>query len=323
MKRILTAILLLAAVAAWAQDKGDTLPALKFKIDVPQLQLQPFKPSLTTISPNIVAPPTFNYRPLETPTVGNNLSGLSDEMRALPEIHTARNPYYYPVTPRYNFVMDPYGRDWSASGVIARDGNAYITASGSYTTLPAMGTIGSATVGFTGVSNERFTISAGVSGMKYHIDRDAWNDFGVYGNASYMLNERLSLNVFGQYYLDPRFHSIGSMYYMQNAGYGGTLNIKMSDNFGLDLGAQRYYDAYAHRWRTLPIVAPVINIFGQPQSFDVGGLIYELIDNLIENHRNKRFSGGDYGPWPGGRAPAGRVTPVDVNRRAAGGTVGH
>ena len=315
-RRLMVAVVAMAAVtvAVGAQERPDTLAVPRFKLDVPTLQ--PLQPVVTFTAPNVVTPPTFNYRPLEMPKVSNNLRGLSDEVTMLPVFHgPASQPLR--VEPRYNFDRNPYSRDWSASGVIARYDNAYLGASGGYTTLPALGTVGSASLSFTGVyDDDRLTLTAGMSGMKYHMGRDAWNDYGFFGRASYRLSDGLSLNLFGQYYLDQRFHSVAAMGYMQDASYGGTLGIKLGDNVGLNLGAQRYYDTYSHRWRTLPVVAPVVNVFGQPMSFDVGGLIYEFVDALIHNNKKYDVMQGR-APRGGGPVP---VTPVDVNRRALGGS---
>ena len=125
---------------------------------------------------------------------------------------------------------------------------------------------------------DRFQVTAGVTGSKYHFDRSAWNDYGFFGNASFMINNNLSLNAFGQYHLNQQFHSVAAMPFLGTASYGGTLGWRATDYFSLDVGARRIYDPYTGKWRTLPIVQPTISLVGVPISFDAGPLLYQLID---------------------------------------------
>ena len=127
------------------------------------------------------------------------------------------------------------------------------------------------------------------------MGREAWNSYGVWGQASWKLSDVFTLNAFGQYYTNQQFHSVASMPFLQDTRYGGTLVIKMSDHFSLDVGAQRYYDVYTGRWRTVPIVAPTLNVMGQPISIDAGGLLYQILDAVLGKGRNyKNYN--DYSP---------------------------
>ena len=135
---------------------------------------------------------------------------------------------------------------------------------------------------------DRFQVTAGVTGSKYHFDRAAWNDYGVFGNASFRLNDRLSLNAFGQYYVNQQFHSVASMPFVGSSSYGGTLGWHASDNFSLDVGARRIFDPYTGQWRTLPVVQPTINLFGAPISFDAGPFIYQILDYMFGSGKNQQ-----------------------------------
>ncbi|MDY4901096.1 MAG: hypothetical protein SO194_09905, partial [Sodaliphilus sp.] len=108
----------------------------------------------------------------------------------------------------------------------------------------------------------------------------------------------------------------GGMGLMQNAVYGGTLGYKFSDSFSLAVGAQRYYDAYTHTWRTVPIVAPTFKIFGAPLTVDVGGLIYNIVEALIYNSRD---SHSGYAMPSGG--PSVNPASQFKSRRAQGGDI--
>ena len=151
-----------------------------------------------------------------------------------------------------------------------------------------MGNMANASVALTMPMGDRLAITAGVSGSKYHFDNRVWNDYGVFGNASLRLTDRLSLNAFGQYYVNQRFHSVASMSLLASSSYGGTLGWKASEKFSLDVGARRIYDPYTGRWRTLPVVQPTFNLFGAPISFDAGPLIYQLLDGLLHGGKKKQ-----------------------------------
>jgi hypothetical protein len=309
MNKIITVAL--ATSFAITAMGGDNVTSLNLKLgneyQTPKLNL----PHASFINPNFNISPTINnYKLTEPLKLDFKISNLADSLTATPSMTASYKPL--PSRPQYNFEMDPYSRDWSASGVITKVGDSYLIGSGGYTTYPGLGTIGMGSLGLTQTIDEKLTVTAGLTGTKYHMGRDAWNDYGIYGNASYRLNDRLSINAFGQYYLNQRYSSIAAMSYMQNSVYGGSLDIKISDNFGLDLGAQRYYDVYAHKWRTMPIIAPNFKLFGQPMSFDVGGLVYELLNAIIDKAHNHDY----YGPvnvGASGYAPS--HSPIGVRTR--------
>ena len=190
--------------------------------------------------------------------------------------------------PRFSYDTSPYSRDWSSSGVITRVGGGFLTGAGSHMTYPGMGDMASASVAMTMPMGERLQVTAGITGSKYHFDHNAWNDYGVFGNASFRINDRLSLNAFGQYYVNQRFHSVAAMPFLGSSSYGGTLGWKASDNFSLDVGARRIYDPYTGRWRTLPVVQPTFNLLGAPISFDAGPWIYQLLDGLLNGGKKSQ-----------------------------------
>ena len=194
--------------------------------------------------------------------------------------------------PHFSYDIGPNSRDWAAGGVITRVGNGYLTGAGSHVTYPGMGNMASASVALSMPMGDRLTITTGITGSKYHFDNSAWNDYGVFGNASFRLNDRLSLNAFGQYYVNQQFHSVATMPFLGSSSYGGTLGWKASDNFSLDVGARRIYDPYTRQWRTLPVVQPTLNLFGAPISFDAGPLVYQLLDHLFGG-KNKNRDWGD------------------------------
>ena len=260
---------------------------IKLKFDQSKISPQFTMPELPAITPATNIKPTFNAN-LPTATdlhLDFNTDRLSDSLAIYQQDWNGNRQT---PLPRFSYDTSPYSRDWSSGGVIARMGGGYLMGSGSHTTYLGMGNTANASVAFTMPVGERFQVTAGLTGSKYHFDRTAWNDYGVFGNASFRLNDRLSLNAFGQYYFNQKFHSVAVMPFLGSSSYGGTLGWRASDNFSLDVGARRIYDPYTGRWLTMPIVQPTINLFGAPISFDAGPLLYQLLDGLFGSGKKSR-----------------------------------
>ena len=260
---------------------------LRLQFDQSKISPQFTMPELpTAITPATNIKPSFNTNlPTAVYLHLDHQSRLSDSLAIYQQDW---NDNRMNALPQFRFDTNPYSRDWSSSGVIARLGGGYLTGAGSHTTYLGMGNIASASVAFTMPMGDRFQLTTGVTGSKYHFDNNAWNDYGVFGNASFRLNDRLSLNAFGQYYVNQQFHSVAAMPFLGSSSYGGTLGWRASDSFSLDMGARRIYDPYTGRWRTLPVVQPTFSLFGAPISFDAGPLIYQALEYMFGGSKNSR-----------------------------------
>lgn len=294
MKRVLMIIAAAAALIGAAQENQ----GFKLQLDQSKISPQFTQPELQgKIMPATNIKPTFNA---DIPSFSQlrldyRTSRLADSLAIYNE--NWRSNAVATVLPRFTYDTSPYANDWSSQGVITRVGNVYLVGSGAHTTYPGMGNMQSASVALTMPLGSRFQVTGGVTGNKYHFDNSAWNDYGVFGNASFRINDKLSLNAFGQYYAIQQFHSVASMSFTGSSSYGGTLGWKASDHFSLDVGARRIYDPYTGQWRTMPIVQPTINVFGAPISLDAGPLIFQILGNLF-NHGQKRYDWGhqDFDP---------------------------
>ena len=282
MKRVISIFMALAALIGVAQENQ----GIKLQFDQSKISPQFTIPEMpTVITPATNIKPTFNAN---LPSAADLKLDYNTHLTDSLAIYQQDWNFSPAPLPRFRYDTNPYSRDWSSGGVITRVGNAYLTGAGSHTTYPGMGNMASASVAFTMPMGDRFQFTAGVTGSKYHFDRSAWNDYGVFGNASFRLNDRFSLNAFGQYYVNQQYHSIAAMPFLGSSSYGGTLGWRASDDFSLDVGARRIYDPYTGRWRTLPIVQPTINLFGAHISFDAGPLIYQLLDGLLGSGKKDR-----------------------------------
>ena len=111
---------------------------------------------------------------------------------------------------------------------------------------------------------------------------------GRFNNAS----DRVAFNVFGSY-------DIGNSYGMSTNSYGATMSLDMSERFGVEVGAQRYYDAMRGGWQTAPVVIPYYRFEKFKLGLDVGGIIYEILRSAVFDNRG----GGDFGGGPTIRPP--------------------
>ena len=298
-KQTLIAAMAVVAMTGWGQESAP----IHLELDTRGLTerfMQPITPRPPAPSASLLAKPDMT----EPIKLEWRTAPLTDSLRAYDRMDLKMG-YSFPShsVRDFNFVMDPYSRNWSSAGVIANVGTGYLAGAGGYTAMPGLGNVGTASVSFTQPMGERLVVTAGLSGNKYHFGNAAWNSYGVFGNASYRLNDRLTLNAFGQYYRNPMLGSVAAMPYMQDTRYGGTLGIKMSETVSLDVGAQRYYDPYLRQWKTVPIVAPTVTVMGQPLSLDVGGLLYQVLDYVFGGSKGGNGYGSHLPDFKQGQGP--------------------
>ncbi len=212
--------------------------------------------------------------------------------------------YYYGLVSRpndYNFSRHyTLSNDYASAMLASWDGGGAF-ASGSMNAFPGMGNIATGAVAvMQNLGN--ITLMGALTGEKYHFDNRLYNTYGVSGMLSYRLSDRLTLNAFGSYYRsNGLYHSMASMPYLARSSYGATMGLQVSDNFSVEMGAQRYYDPYSHKWMTVPILVPQIDINGSKFGLDVGGILYQILHSLLSDYNNNRR----YGPTNGvGDAPS-------------------
>lgn len=134
---------------------------------------------------------------------------------------------------------NPYASDYNVGGVVAAWNGGVLFGSGSLTSMPALMSMQSATLG--AVQNAgNFTFTASVS-----ADRAAvWRTAGAYpaaaggmstltggtyytfaGSMTYRFSDNVSATVFGRYSTNRSFYSMASMPYLGGSGYGGYLTF--------------------------------------------------------------------------------------------------
>jgi UDP-N-acetylmuramoylalanine--D-glutamate ligase len=118
---------------------------------------------------------------------------------------------------------------------------------------------------------------AGVDAVKYNFPNSVGQSLGVSGIVTYRPADRLHINVFGSYSPDNR-------YSFNRSAFGVTVGYDFTDRFGMEVGAQRYYDPQ-RGWQTVPIVTPYYKFNKFDLGIDVGGILYEVLRSVMIDKR--------------------------------------
>ena len=187
----------------------------------------------------------------------------------------------------YHINPSPLFRgDYSTGGVLRQFPHGAVFGSGSQPSVPGIGRFNNASLGYQHIFNDRLSLQLRANAMKINMSHITGQAFSTAGRLTYRASDRVAFNVFGSY-------DIGNSYGMSTNSYGATMSLDMSERFGVEVGAQRYYDAMRGGWQTAPVVIPYYRFEKFKLGLDVGGIIYE-IDNR---------GGGDFGGGPTIRPP--------------------
>lgn len=176
-------------------------------------------------------------------------------------------PFYVPLY--YTNPSPMFYGDYSTSGRILP--NFYGIAS--QNTLPGLGRINQVSFMY-GWTSDYFDVQAGVSATKYSLPYSIGQSFGVFGTLIYHPGDRFHIKLFGSYSPDSRYN-------FNKSSYGATVGFDMTDRFGIEVGAQRYYEPQKG-WKTAPIAIPYYKFNKFKFGIDMGGLLYDGIRNAVD-----------------------------------------
>ena len=245
---------------------------------VPQL-LFAQEDSVRFIRDSIQIQPEFNeslFSPFELPSENSAPSSMfhPEHSYSLPDFslkESLRLPYQ--TNPSLLFRGD-----YSTSGVLRQFPHGMLFGSGGQTSVSGIGRFNNASLGYQHAFNQRLTLQLGVDAMKINMIHSTGQAFSTSGALRYQASDRVAFKVFGSY-------AIGNTYGMDTHRYGATMSLDMSERFGMEVGVQRYYDAYRSRWETVPVVIPYYNFDKFKLSLDVGGILYEILRNTVFDNR--------------------------------------
>jgi len=103
------------------------------------------------------------------------------------------------------------------------------------------------------------SLSTGIYAAKFNIYNDFMNDGGVNGAFKINLSDRIKINLFGQYSITGSRVAISPFIspLYPHSDFGGSMEFKIADSWGLILGAENEYDVFLRKWVTRPFIMPV------------------------------------------------------------------
>lgn len=282
MKKIIVTILMAAiSIMTYGQtnELNDTLPSLHKKyekefndlllknssgsvLDKYKLELKPDPLEKFNYPENLKANSQYTTFPKLRLYDGPPLSGS----------YVSQKPYDYiqSHTGNFSFVYD-----YNYSGSYKLADNLYITSTSALESRPSIGSIRSVNPQLTYIPADWIQISGGGFATKYNFAGDAFNDIGYNGALKIIPHDRIRFNVYGQYsvysksnMIDLHNNSINSrgpvnmngamMHMYPQTYYGGSIEFKITEKFGVEAGVIRELNPFNGKWENRRFIAPVI-----------------------------------------------------------------
>lgn len=113
-------------------------------------------------------------------------------------------------------------------------------------------------------------LSGGIYGAKNNFSGISFNNFGYNGAVKLIPIDAIRINIYGQYSASGRDKlknmqnkgcvNAGSpmMYLYPQTSFGGSLEFKINDKFGAEVGIMRELNPFNGKWVNTPFVAPLI-----------------------------------------------------------------
>lgn len=181
--------------------------------------------------------------------------------------------------------LRPFHVSVPTDGRIAVWNSGGLFASGAAASLPGMMGVESGSLIFVQQAG-RFTFTAHADAAKYGYFGGLQTTFGFGGSVSYQFSDRVSMTLFGSYYtpLNTGMTALhgpmtpGMQGYISIPNFGGYVDYRIGDRWGMKVGAQAYRSSMTNRIEAQPIVMPYYRLSKHTEiGLDVGGILYQLI----------------------------------------------
>lgn len=182
---------------------------------------------------------------------------LSDTLRRMPKFDFTHKEQVSKPSP-YIFYGNPFGHDYVDGRAYRINSTGILSGYHSFQGLPSIGEARNAGVMYTQQLNDFITLTGGVYAAKYNVYGVRFNDIGGSGKLSFRLNDRVKINMFGTYSIYNGYGMTpASQLFMNQNSYGGTIEFKITEGFGIQAGAEREFNPMTRKWETHPIITPV------------------------------------------------------------------
>lgn len=251
MKYLIFILLLTLSGATYAQTESslDTIKPLKSRDLNKREKLENYlKTDDSGISSTLGAPKSSLAEPKITGVDINRL-----ELK-IPKLDI----YQGPPLESNTFTRNPFANDYSFSSGLGISDQLWLSSSSSQNTYPTIGAIRNINLSINYQATDWLIISGGSYAAKYNIGGNSFNDTGVNANMKFILGDRIRFNAFGQYSAYGKRNGINSMKGMYpQSYYGGSLEIKITQKFGIEGGIIRELNPFNGKWENRTYVAPV------------------------------------------------------------------
>ncbi|MDU1891624.1 MAG: hypothetical protein E6767_13130 [Dysgonomonas sp.] len=251
MKKLVFILLSVLSVNAFAQTE---LPKDSF----PPLRKKPIK----------INEQLDNYLNLDRPK--NNLSETdnSNDLRQ-PDVEIKTydlnvpplNIYVGPSPEANTFSRNPFVNDYSFRGGYIFTDNLWLSTISLRNTYPTIGSINSVGLRLNYQPVDWLIMSGGTYGAKYNLFGNHYNDIGANGAFKFIVHDRIRFNAYGQYSSNADRKKVPSMMGLYPSTYfGGTIELKVTEKFGVEGGIIRELNPFNGKWENRTVVMPVFYI---------------------------------------------------------------
>lgn len=153
----------------------------------------------------------------------------------------------------------PFAENYAYGGFALLSDRAWLTSISTNQRYPLLGRIRSVNVQLNYKLTDWMYISGGPYASKYDTYSAQMNDFGINGSMKFIVSDRVRFNAYGQRSFNAGKNGIGGslMDVFPTTYYGGTMEFKISDKFGIEAGMIRELNPFTGKWENKPIISPV------------------------------------------------------------------
>jgi hypothetical protein len=167
------------------------------------------------------------------------------------------NIYMGPPLENNTFTRLQFLNDYSfRSGMMLSD-KMWLTSLSSQAGYPTLGAVRSVSLNFNYQPTDWLTIGAGPYGSKYHSYGFNNDDVGVNGLLKFRITDRISINGYGQYSVFADHNKVYGPTMYPGTYYGGTVELRITDKFGIEGGVIRELNPFTGKWENRPYLTPV------------------------------------------------------------------
>ena len=150
---------------------------------------------------------------------------------------------------------------------------------GSTDHMPGLMDIHSGTVGlYQNLGQLNLSLSANANKYWMPMQNTLLTQYGFSGHVSYNAASWITLHAFGNYYMGDLRLPPAISPYAYSTSFGGYADVRFSEHWGANLGAQRYVNPMNGRWETEPIVTPYYKFNnGSKLELPLGHLLKDII----------------------------------------------